>query len=286
MTAGAGDRRPRAHRRLIAGTGWKMNLPSSEVPGYARGLVDALRSVDVSGIDVFVLPPFTSLAAAASAFEGSVVEIGGQNMHWEEHGAWTGEISAAMLRESGCRYVELAHSERLQHFGETYERVRAKVDRALAAGLTPILCLGETAQDRRDGRGDEVLAWQASVALAAQPPGRIPDVVLAYEPRWAIGGDEAAAPAYVDARHAALRTFLRGRYGWEVAERTRILYGGSVTPANGPDLVTLPDVDGLFVGRAAWRPEGFARIVAQVAEAARTKSRPAHPRTAEPRSLR
>ena len=182
-------------RRLMAGTGWKMNVRASEVPAYAERLLQQIDAGDTSAIDLFVLPPFTSLGAAAAAFGGTPVAIGGQNMHWEEHGAWTGEISAAMLVDSGCRYVELAHSERLQHFGESYERVRSKVDRALAHGLTPIVCLGETAEDRRHGGSDDVLARQVATALAGQPARRIPDVVLAYEPRWAIGGSEAASPS-------------------------------------------------------------------------------------------
>lgn len=259
-------------RRLMAGTGWKMNIRVAEVAGYAARLRAALDVTDVASVDVFVLPPFTSLAAAAAAFAGSPVSIGGQNMHWEEQGAWTGEVSAPMLLDAGCRYVELAHSERLQHFGETYERVRAKVDRALASGLTPIVCLGETAQEKAAGRSDDVLAWQAATALAGQPAARVADVVLAYEPRWAIGSSDAAAPDYVAARHTRLRALLRERYGAGVAARTRILYGGSVTPDNGPDLVALDDVDGLFVGRAAWNPDGFARIVGQVAAAARAKA--------------
>jgi triosephosphate isomerase len=258
----------------MAGTGWKMNLRAHEVPGYAQRLLQRIGTVDASAIDLFVLPPFTSLAAAAAAFGDTPVAIGGQNMHWEEHGAWTGEISAPMLVDAGCRYVALAHSERLQHFGESYERVRSKVDRALAAGLTPILCLGETEEDRQRGGSDDVLAWQVATALAGQPAARIPDVVLAYEPRWAIGSSDAASPDYVAARHAALRALLRERYGAEVARHTRILYGGSVTPRNGPDLVAQDDVDGLFVGRAAWDPDGFAQIVAQVAAAARAKRVP------------
>lgn len=256
----------------MAGTGWKMNLRAPAVPAYANSLLEAIRDVDVSSIDVFVLPPFTSLAVASAAFSDSAVAVGGQNMHWDEHGAWTGEISAGMLRDAGCRYVELAHSERLQHFGETYERVCQKVDRALAAGLTPILCLGETAHEKDEGRGDDVLAWQVATALAGQPAERVPEVVLAYEPRWAIGSADAASPGYVAARHAALRASLRRLYGPDVAGRTRIIYGGSVTPTNGPDLVALDDVDGLFVGRAAWQPEGFAQIVAQVARAAQAKA--------------
>jgi triosephosphate isomerase len=259
----------------MVGTGWKMNLRAAEVPGYAARLLQRTSATDTAAVDVFVLPPFTSLVAAAAAFRGTPVAIGGQNMHWDEQGAWTGEISAPMLVDAGCRYVELAHSERLQHFGETYERVRSKVDRAVASGLTPIVCLGETAQDKREGRSDEVLAAQTVTALAGQPAQRVPDVVLAYEPRWAIGSSEAASPDYVAARHTALRALLADRFGADIARRTRIIYGGSVTPDNGPDLVALDDVDGLFVGRAAWKPEGFAGIIRIVAEAAEAKARSA-----------
>ncbi len=263
----------RSPRRLLAGTGWKMNVRASEVPHYANELRARLAAIDVAAIDIFVLPPFTSLAAAASALAGTPVATGGQNMHWEEHGPWTGEISAPMLHEAGCRYVELAHSERLQHFGEAYERVRHKVDLALKAGLTPILCLGETAAEKAEGRGDAVLAWQLATALAGQPDKRVADVILAYEPRWAIGSAAAAPPEYVAARHAALRAVLSDARGKDAARRTRIMYGGSVTPQNARDLIEINDVDGLFVGRAAWQPEGFAKIIEIVAAAARQKAR-------------
>lgn len=259
-------------RRPMAGTGWKMNLPASQVPAYAQALFAALDPADAALADLFVLPPFTSLETAAAAFAGSPVAIGGQNMHWAADGAWTGEVSATMLVEAGCRYVELAHSERLAHFGETYERVREKVDRALAHGLTPILCIGETAVELAEGCTDEVLAWQVLTALGGQSADRVADVVLAYEPRWAIGSAHAATPAHVAARHATLRALLRDRFGLATAQRTRILYGGSVNADNGAALAALDDVDGLFVGRAAWTGEGFARIVALVARAARDKA--------------
>lgn len=258
-------------RKLVAGTGWKMNIGAADAERYAETLQALLARADraaVADIDIFVLPPFTSLHAASRALANSPVAIGGQNMHWDEVGNWTGEISASMLREAGCRYVELAHSERLQHFGETYERVRQKVDRALDSGLVPIVCLGETAEEKAQGHADEVLAWQVLTALAGQPDDRIPQVILAYEPRWAIGAAEAAAPAYVAERHAALRDTLRRQRGDDVAARTRIIYGGSVTPDNGADLIAIDDVDGLFVGRAAWKPEGFARIIELVSTAA------------------
>ena len=261
-------------RRQIAGTGWKMNMTAVETTLYAAALESRLAGLDTSALDLFVLPPFTSLHAAAAGFAASRVAFGGQNMHWDETGAWTGEISAAMLIEAGCRYVELAHSERLAHFGETYELVQRKVDAALRHGLTPILCLGETAEDKRSGKADLVLSQQLATALAQQAAARVPRVVLAYEPRWAIGTAAAAPPEYVAARHAALRAELDARFGAAVAEATRIVYGGSVTPQNGTELIALPNVDGLFVGRAAWTPAGFFEIIKIVNDAARTKETP------------
>lgn len=259
-------------RRLIAGTGWKMNIGAAAAQTYAETLNAHLATQDVTPIDLFVLPPFTTLHAARDAFAGSPVAIGGQNMHWADNGAWTGEISAEMLVEAGCRYVELAHSERLQHFGESYPQVRRKVTKAMQAGLTPIVCLGETALDKLQGRSDAVLAEQVLTSIADVPDERVPEIVLAYEPRWAIGGRDAAAPDYVAARHKALRDIVRGRCGKDIADRTRIIYGGAVTPENGEDLLAIADVDGLFVGRAAWTPEGYARIISLVLAAAQRKA--------------
>ena len=256
-------------RKLIAGTGWKMNNTVAETKRYAEKLGEWASGRDLTTLDIFVLPPFTSLNEAAVAFADTPVRTGGQNMHWEDCGGWTGEISASMLVEAGCRYVELAHSERLQHFGETYPCVRLKVDKAIAAGLTPIVCLGETATEKAAGRADQILEEQVLISLAGQPDDRIPDVVLAYEPRWAIGGAEAASPDYVAERHAALREVLRKHKGENAADRTRIIYGGSVTPENGKEIIAIADVDGLFVGRAAWQPEGFIRIIELVAGARR-----------------
>jgi triosephosphate isomerase len=253
-------------RRLIAGTGWKMNLDAAATARYAAELAPAVAGFDA--IDMFVLPPFTSLHAARQAFSSSVVGIGGQNMHWDASGAWTGEISASMLVEAGCRYVQLAHSERLEHFAETYERVRRKVNMAMASGLTPILCLGETDDDKCHGVTDKVLIDQMSLALADQPADQLSNVILAYEPRWAIGASSGASPDYAAERHCNLRSAIEARFGPHVAARVRIIYGGSVTPGNGASLMEHDDIDGLFVGRAAWSPEGFAEIAAIVARSA------------------
>jgi triosephosphate isomerase len=254
-------------RKPLVGTGWKMNHGIAATEDYARHLKDLLSGQDFSGLDIFVLPPFVSLLTAARAFAGSSVAIGGQTMHWDASGAWTGEISAPMLTEVGCRFVELAHSERLQHFGEAYELVRLKVDSAILAGLEPILCLGESAEDRRMGQSDSVLHDQVMTALAGQTAETLTRVVLAYEPRWAIGGAEAAPPAYVARRHAALRAMLAEGWGEATAAATRIIYGGSVSPANGEELIALPNVDGLFIGRAAWTPEGLVAMIRIVARA-------------------
>lgn len=256
-------------RKPLVGTGWKMNHGPEATRRYAERLRAWLAGRDLSGLDLFVLPPFVSLPAAAEAFAGSAIGIGAQNVHWAESGAWTGEISAPMLCEVGCRYAELAHSERLEHFGETYPLVRRKLDACIAAGLTPILCLGESAAEKAAGRADETLRAQLRTALAGQTAESVPSVILAYEPRWAIGQAEAAPPAYVAERHGALRDLLGGEWGGAAAEATRIIYGGSVSPTNGAALAALPEVDGLFIGRAAWTPEGFAAMIEIVAAARR-----------------
>jgi triosephosphate isomerase len=254
-------------RKPLVGTGWKMNHGIAATEDYARRLKQLLAPSDFDGPDIFVLPPFVSLQAAARAFAGSRVAIGGQNVHWDASGPWTGEISAPMLKEVGCRFVELAHSERLQHFGETYDLVRLKVDAVILAGMEPIVCLGESAEDRRMEQSDSVLHEQVTTALAGQTRETLPLVVLAYEPRWAIGGAEAAPSDYVAQRHAALRGMLAEGWGEAAAQATRIIYGGSVSPANGNELVALPDVDGLFIGRAAWTADGLAAMVTIVERA-------------------
>jgi triosephosphate isomerase len=254
-------------RKLIAGTGWKMNIGAEATARYAARVTPLVDGFG-DDIEMFVLPPFTSLHVARQAFSSSAVGIGGQNVHWDSSGAWTGEISAAMLAEAGCRYVELAHSERLEHFGETYDLVRRKVNAAIDAGLTPILCLGETAEDRQRGRADKVLEAQMTLALADQTAAQLSAIILAYEPRWAIGASAAASPDYAAERHRNLRNAVGARFGADAAAGVRIIYGGSVTSGNGAALMERIEIDGLFVGRAAWSPDGFADIAAIVARAA------------------
>ena len=253
-------------RRLVAGTGWKMNWTAAETRKYAKGLDRAIAGKDLSALDLYVLPPFTSLHEAKKVFKKSQVDFGAQNMHWENDGAWTGEVSAKMLVEAGCKYVALAHSERLQYFGETYEQVRKKVNQAIRYGINPVLCLGENNEEKSQGRTEQTLSWQLETALTDVCEKDVHKIIIAYEPRWAIGAKDAADPEYVAAQHKILRELLENRFGTEVANTTRIVYGGSVTASNGTDLIAIPDVDGLFVGRAAWSPDGFAEIINIVAK--------------------
>jgi triosephosphate isomerase len=256
-------------RKLIAGTGWKMNNGMAATIRYVKNLKARLKKLDTSAIEVFVLPPFISLAAAAKALKGTPVGVGGQNVHWEDSGAWTGEISAPMLVEAGCAYVELGHAERREHFGETDEHVQYKVNAAMRAGLAPIVCLGERGKDRVRGKVDAMLSDQLMTAIGGQDDEDVAKMIFAYEPRWAIGKPEPAPVDYVRERHHALREVLRRHCGKEVSEETRIIYGGAASAENGRAILELEDVDGLFVGRAGWTPEGFANVVELVAAVAR-----------------
>lgn len=254
--------------KYMVGTGWKMNLGAAAAREYCEALLPLLPA-DTALVDAFVLPPFTSLHAVQPLLADSAVAFGGQNMHWDVSGAWTGEISAPMLAEAGCAYVELGHSERRYHFNETDELVNKKVLTAVAHKLQPIICLGETADEKNAGRGDDVLRTQVTVSLAGLAPEQVPMTVLAYEPRWAIGQKEAASPDYIQQTHRLLRQVLVDLYGQAIAAQTRIIYGGSVNQQNGPDIIAQPEVDGLFIGRAALTPAGFAQMVEIVLNAAR-----------------
>lgn len=247
--------------KMMVGTGWKMNHTAATASEYCKTLLTEIESIDVDPLDIFVLPPFTSLHAVHPILKDSPVKFGGQNMHWDASGAWTGEVAAPMLVEAGCTYVELGHSERRYYFNETDEYVNKKVLSAMEHNLQTIICLGETAEEKDAGRGDEVLRTQVTVSLQGVPVERIPENVLAYEPRWAIGQKEAASPEYIQKTHSLLRQVLVDLYGEEIAGKTRIIYGGSVNQENGAEIIAQPEVDGLFIGRAALDPKGFAEMV-------------------------
>ena len=255
MAEGAG-----AGRALWVGTSWKMNHLRAEAAAWC----DAVRAGLPADprLRPFVAPPFTSLAPVAERLAGSPVTVGVQNLHWKDAGAWTGEVSAPMARECGARLAVLGHSERRRWFGETDETVAWKVAAALRHGILPLVCVGETAEERAEGRADEAVARQARAALLAAGPEPI---ALAYEPVWAIGqGAASAGPEHVEGRLAAL-----ARAAEEAgAPRPVLLYGGSVDAGTAAPLLAVEAVDGLFVGRAALRPEGFL-AVAEAALAAR-----------------
>jgi triosephosphate isomerase len=245
-------------RPLIAGN-WKMHKTVEQAEELIAALLPRVSTAD--GVDVGICPPFTALAAMVDSTRGSRVEVYAQNMHHEPQGAFTGEVSAPMLNEAGVHGVILGHSERRQMFGETDRALQLKVPVALAAGLVPILCVGETEEEREAGETERKLRHQVQEDLAKVEPERLAEVVIAYEPIWAIGTGRVATEEQAQEAIAFVRALVADRSP-EQAERIRILYGGSVNPDNCPGLLQLPDADGALVGGASLDPEAFAAIVA------------------------
>ena len=246
-------------RRIFIAGNWKMNLNRAE--GVALAAAVAKGVGDGGAVDVAVCPPSVYLDAVAAAVRGSAVGVGAQNMYFESKGAFTGEVSAAMLLDVGCRYVILGHSERRHILGETDELVSKKTHAALAAGLTPIVCVGETLDQREAGRTADVIRTQIEGSLAAIPAEAMLKIVIAYEPVWAIGTGKTATPAQAEEVHVDLRKLLAARYNTEVAEAVVIQYGGSVNAKNAAELLSQPNVDGALVGGASLKPEEFLAIV-------------------------
>jgi len=218
----------------------------------------------VSGIEdreIMIAPPFTALYAAGRELAGTNIRLGAQNAHWAESGAFTGEISPAMLTECGVQYVILGHSERRHIFGETDKMIRRRLEGVLSAGLRPILCIGETLEEREAGKTFEVLERQVREALSGFSADDLKVLVIAYEPVWAIGTGKTATPEQAEEAHRYVRGLLGELFGKDFAEKTRILYGGSVKPENIAELMAQSDVDGALVGGASLDPETFARIV-------------------------
>ncbi len=249
---------------LIAGN-WKMYKTVAEAEEYVQSLLPRLSSLD--GVDVALCVPFTALAAMADSARGSRVEVYAQNMHHEPEGAFTGEISAPMLLEAGTQGVVLGHSERREYFGESDRALAAKLPVALDAGLTPILCVGETEGERDNNDTDRKLRQQIKEGLAGVSDERLSDVVIAYEPIWAIGTGRVATSEQVQESIGFIRALVGDRNG-TAAERVRILYGGSVKPENAAELLALEDVDGALVGGASLKADSFAEIVLAAAAAA------------------
>jgi triosephosphate isomerase len=243
---------------LLAGN-WKMHGTRVEAAALARGLVAKLGKV--AGREVLVAPTFTALDVVADAIAGSGILLAAQNVHWEAKGAFTGEVSVAMLKEARCTHAIIGHSERRQYFGETDETVRKRTAAALAGGLTPIVCVGETLEQREANKTVAVVTTQVNGALAGLGADAVERLVVAYEPVWAIGTGRTATPAQAQEVHALIRQQLKALASGGVAEKVRILYGGSVKPDNVDTLMAQPDIDGALVGGASLEVDGFARIV-------------------------
>jgi triosephosphate isomerase len=245
-------------RKFICGN-WKMHKTAGEAVQLVRELRQKLSG---AAAQVAVAPPFTALAAVKEALKGSAIQLFGQNCHHEKQGAFTGEVSAPMLKDAGCDGVILGHSERRQYFGETDDWVAKKVRAALAEGLHPIVCVGETLQEREAGQTWEVVSRQVRGALGGLDAAALQEITLAYEPVWAIGTGRTATTAQAQEVHAQIRGLLRELGGAKVAEAVRIQYGGSVKPDNAADLLSQPDVDGALVGGASLKAADFSAIVA------------------------
>lgn len=242
---------------LMAGN-WKMNKTISE----AVSMVKALKSeiADVKDVEVLICPTFTSLYAVNNEIKGSNINLGAQNLFWEPKGAFTGEISPAMVKDSGCSYVIIGHSERRQYFGETDETVNKRTKAAFAAGIIPVVCVGETLEEREKDITFKVIEKQVKDGLANLTAEEAATVVIAYEPVWAIGTGKTATPDQAQEVHAFIRKLYSEIYK-DLAEKVRILYGGSVNPANVSELMKQPDIDGGLVGGASLEADSFAKLV-------------------------
>ncbi len=244
-------------RPLIAGN-WKMNLDRMGSVELASGIA---KSGADCGAEVLVCPPFVYLDAVAGALGESVVKMGAQDVYFESSGAFTGETSPGMLVDLGCKYVILGHSERRNVIGESDELINKKVHSALAAGLVPIVCVGELLEQRESGQTAEVVKSQFQGSLAGVSENQIRGIVIAYEPVWAIGTGKTASPEQAQEVHADLRKLVEDHYNAGSAEVVRILYGGSVKPANSSELMAQPDIDGALVGGASMKADSFAAII-------------------------
>ncbi|MCB1069166.1 MAG: triose-phosphate isomerase [Verrucomicrobia bacterium] len=248
----------KSRKPIVAGN-WKMNKTVAD----ATDLVNAIKR-DLAGckeVDVVLCPPFTALKAVSDLITETHIDLGAQNMHWEKNGAFTGEVSAEMIRELYCHYVILGHSERRAYFGETDEIVNKKTKAALEANLTPIVCVGETLDERESGRMTEVVQTQVRGSLKGLSARDLAESVIAYEPVWAIGTGKTASSEQAQEVHALIRKVIEDMADEAVAQSVRIQYGGSVKPGNAAELFGMPDIDGGLIGGAALEARSFIEIV-------------------------
>jgi len=248
-------------RKPIIAANWKMNIG----PGEARDFLSAFKN-EMSGcckaVDVVIVPPFVTIPAVMDTLNGcTCVGVGAQDVSDRDNGAFTGEISTSMLQELGCKYVVVGHSERRQYHGETNAYINRKIKKALAAGITPIYCIGETLEQREGGQLEAVLGSQVKEGLEGLTAEQVAGLVIAYEPVWAIGTGKTASAADAQAAHAFIRGVVAEVFGQEAADAVRLQYGGSVKPGNAAELLSQPDIDGALVGGAALKADSFAAII-------------------------
>ena len=245
-------------RPLIAGN-WKMYKTPGEAQETAKQLVQNAGAV--TDVDMMIAPTFIALAAVYEAIENSPIALGAQNLYWEDEGAYTGEISAPMLKSAGCRYCIIGHSERRQFFGETDETVNKKIRAAIKADLQPVFCVGETEKEREAGQTLSILDKQIKKGLEGLVSQQLDSLIIAYEPVWAIGTGKTASDDQAQEVHRFIRSLVKDNFGQALADSIRILYGGSVKPANITSLMAMPDIDGALVGGASLNAESFSQII-------------------------
>ncbi|OGX15611.1 MAG: triose-phosphate isomerase [Omnitrophica WOR_2 bacterium RBG_13_41_10] len=248
-------------RKTIIAGNWKMHKTISESIELANGLKRELFKLDTQDIDIVICPGFTALAEVTEVIQGSNIQLGAQDLYWQKEGAFTGEISSLMLKDAGCSFVIIGHSERRQFFSETNESVNKKLKAALSEGLTPIVCVGETLSERESKKTFKVLDDHIKNSLMDISPEDILKIVIAYEPVWAIGTGKTATSQEAEEAQKYIRGLLIKMYNEEVASFLRIQYGGSVKPENIVELVSEPDVDGALVGGASLKVDSFSEIV-------------------------
>ncbi len=246
-------------KKVIAGN-WKMN---NDISGSAELISGIINNIDFSRVnsDVIVCPPFTSLETASELVKNTPIKVGAQNMFFEDKGAFTGEISAAMLLSAGCDYVILGHSERRAIFNESNEWINKKIHKALSSGLKPIFCVGETLEERESGVMKDVLKKQITEGLTGVTSNQMEEVIVAYEPVWAIGTGKTASPEQAEEVHKFIRDLITKMYNKDVADNLVIQYGGSVKPNNAAELLSQPNIDGALIGGAALKADSFIDII-------------------------
>lgn len=242
---------------IIAGN-WKMNKTPEEAVQLVTELIPLVKDAKC---DVVVCPPAVCLAAVAPVIKGTNIKLGAQNVHFAPKGAYTGELSAEMLKAAGCEYVIIGHSERRQYFGETDKTVNKRTAAAIQAGLTPIVCVGEMKDEREAGYTDAIVAYQTLMALTGLTEEQVASVVIAYEPVWAIGTGLTATDEQANETIGVIRAAIAGKYGKEVADKVRIQYGGSMNPGNVKGLMAQPEIDGGLIGGASLKAADFAQVV-------------------------